>query len=79
MEHLEKEYDFFNQNYTQLIKKYHSKFLVISGESVKGVFTTELDAYVYGSQNIGLGNFILKHCEPIENRVLQTYNNRVIF
>jgi uncharacterized protein YutD len=79
MEHLQKEHDFFNKNYAELIEKYQDKYVVISDESLKNSFEMELDAYIYGLQNFGAGNFILKHCVPLENQILQTYNNRIIF
>lgn len=79
MEHLQKEYDFFNKNYAQLIETYQGKYVIISNESVKSAFENELDAYIYGTQNFGVGSFILKHCLELQNQILQTYNNRIIF
>ena len=79
MEHLQIEYDFFNRNQQDLLQKYLNKYIVIIGEDVKGNFDDELEAYIYGCQNFGVGTFMLKHCIPFQNQILQTFNNRVIF
>jgi hypothetical protein len=79
MENLEKNYDFFNKNSTELIRKNLDKYLVIANETAHESFDSELDAYIYGLQNFGIGNFILKHCALFENQLVQTFSNRVRF
>lgn len=78
MSHLDKEHDFFRSNYDQILAENLNKYIVISGEAVCGAFDRELDAYIFGSQEFGVGNFIIKLCSS-QPQVTQNFNNRIIF
>lgn len=78
MQHLEKEYDFFRREYTHLLANHLEKYLVIANEALQGSFDKELDAYIFGVNSFGSGNFIIKFCSN-QVPMAQTFSNRIIF
>ena len=62
MENLRKEYDWYIQNQDELLKKYEGFYLVINYKDVADFFQTFGEAYDYGVEKFGLGNFLIQHC-----------------
>lgn len=60
---IDKNFEWYQENYQDLYKKYPEKFLIIANEKVEGAFDTLDDAYVFGVKEIWLGNFLLQKCE----------------
>ncbi len=56
----EKELKFYLENKEELIKKYEGKVLVIKNAEIVGVYDAVSDAYNFGVENYGLGNFSLQ-------------------
>ena len=79
MEHLQKNHDLFHRTCNEITEKYPDKYVIIANGAVEGGFDKEIDAYIAGCQLFGVGNFILKHCDITNNKLMQTFNNRVIF
>lgn len=59
---LEKQYLFYLDHEADFLKKYEGKFLVISENLEVSAFDSKKDAYAFGAENIGLGNFLLQEC-----------------
>lgn len=59
---LEKQYQYYLDHEADFLKKYEGKFLVISDSLEVSAFDTKMDAYAYGAENLGLGNFLLQEC-----------------
>ena len=56
----EKELKFYIENKEELVKKYENKILVLKDQSVAGVFNSTPEAYNFGVEKYGLGNFALQ-------------------
>lgn len=58
----EKNYQYYLDNYDELVKLYDGKVLVIVNESISDACDDENDAYFLGVEKYGLGNFLLQPC-----------------
>jgi len=76
---LEKEFDYYLQHQQELVRKYNGKILVIKGQTVIGVFDSELEAVQKTSETHELGTFLVQKCEPGKESYTQTYHSRVTF
>ncbi|MBP3343031.1 MAG: hypothetical protein IKK23_04955 [Bacteroidales bacterium] len=76
---LEKEFNYFKENYKLLFEKYPNQFLVIKDMEVKNAFETFEQAIEYASTNFELGTFLIQECTKDENAYTQTFHSRVIF
>jgi hypothetical protein len=76
---LEKEFDYYLQHQKELVRKYNGKILVIKGQTVIGVFDSELEAVQKTSETHELGTFLVQKCEPGKESYTQTYHSRVAF
>lgn len=76
---LEKEFQYYLANQDEFLKKHLGKFLVIKGESIVGVFETEIDAYLFGIDKFEPGTFLIQQCLPGKDNYTQTFHSRVIF
>lgn len=79
MADLKKDYQFFLDNKKQLVEKYGGMYIVISNCEVVKEFTDENDAYYFGLENKGAGNFIVQLCTSNEEAYTQTFHSRVAF
>ena len=62
MDDLRKDYQYFLDNKKELVEKYNGMYIVISNSEVIESFSEENDAYYYGVEHLGLGNFIIQLC-----------------
>lgn len=76
---LEKEFQYFREHQDELVVKYNGKFIAIVDDQVKGVFDTELEAYLEMKKNHEVGTFLIQHCLPGRNSYTQTFHSRVVF
>jgi hypothetical protein len=76
-ENLKKEFDYFKENQTELVKKYSGKFLVIKDQKVQGVYDTEIDAYMGAKEKFEMGTFLIQQCSPGEGSYTQTFYSMV--
>lgn len=79
MADLKRDYQYFLDNKKDLVKKYGGMYIVIANNEVIKSFADENDAYYYGVDNIGLGNFIVQLCTADEEAYTQTFHSRVAF
>lgn len=62
MSNLKRQLRFFEKNKDAILKKYGEAFVVVSSDLEVKAFDSEYDAYVFGRDHYGLGNFLLKDC-----------------
>ena len=59
---LEKQYQYYLDHEAEFLKKFEGKFLVITDDLEVSAFDTKKDAYAFGAEKAGLGNFLLQEC-----------------
>ena len=59
---LEQEFRYYKKHHHQLYEKHPRKFMVIKGESVIGVYDSELEAYNETKKSHKVGTFLIQHC-----------------
>lgn len=59
---LRENYQYYLDNYDELVKQYDGKVLVLTDCRVADVCDDELQAYEEGAVKYGLGNFIFQRC-----------------
>lgn len=57
---LERQYQFYLEHEAEFLEKYEGKYLVISESLDVTSFDTKKEAYAFGAENLGLGNFLLQ-------------------
>jgi hypothetical protein len=64
---LDKEWDYYMNNRDEIVRKYHNKYVVISGNKVVAAYDDEDTAFDETIKTIPLGSFMLHHVtEPEE-------------
>lgn len=58
---LETEIKFFRKNQEDWIKKYPGKFVLVKGEKLIGVYTSEDEALAEGARHFGLTSFLIRN------------------
>jgi len=76
---LEKEFQYYLDNQSELVAKYNDKFIVIKGSDVIGAYNSHAEAYDKTTQSEQLGTFLIQHCLPGAESYTQTFHSRVIF
>jgi len=61
---LDREFEFYVNNQTELVKKYNGRFLVIHNKEVFGDYATLREAYRAGTKTYQLGTFMVHKCGP---------------
>ena len=56
----EKELQFYIDNQKELVDKYDGKVIIIKDQTIQGVFDSTPEAYNFGVEKYGLGNFALQ-------------------
>ncbi len=74
-----KDFEFFIQNQSELVKKYEGLFLVIKDQVVKGAHKTLEIAYLEATKQYEEGSFLIQHCLPGESAYTQTFHTRAVF
>lgn len=77
--HLMKEFDYYLEHQQELVQKYNGKVIVIKGQTVIGVFDSELEAVQKTSEGHELGTFLVQKCEPRCESYTQRYHSRAAF
>lgn len=77
---LEKEFKYYIDNQTELVKQYMDKYIVIKDNTVIGAYPSQIEAYE-GTLNKGveMGTFLIQHCLPGTQSYTQTFHSRVLF
>lgn len=75
---LKKEFEFYKKNQKNLVDQYEGKFLIIKDQKVMHVCDAEIEAYILGEKEYGLGNFLIQKVENGEENYSQTFYSRVM-
>lgn len=67
---LEKEYEFYQKNKAEFLKKYLNKAIVILGENVIAVYDTVAEAIEKTSKEYDLGSFMVKEVKEKEEPII---------
>lgn len=80
MVNIEKLFQFYLDNQSELVKKYDGRYLVITEDGVVSDFPTQAEAYLDGVEEYGLGNFIIQLCTQGNDAYTQHFfSQRVSF
>lgn len=71
---LQRQYDYYVNHESELVKKYEGQYLVISDTFIVQSFSDEMTAYTFGVKNFGAGHFLLHKCEKGSLDVVETVN-----
>lgn len=75
---LKREFEFYLENRSELLKKYEGKFIVINDEKVFGVYDTEFEAYQEAQKVHPLGTFLIQQVSQGDDSITQTFHSRVM-
>ena len=77
---LEKEFEYYTHNHSELFSLYPNKYLVIQGEKVL-YCTDSMQSALETSQKSGLkpGTYLIQKCEEGAESFTQVYHSRVMF
>lgn len=76
---LTKEFQYYLDHQTDLVKKYNGMFVVIKNCQIVGSYKTESEAIEDSMKTMELGTFLVQKCEPGKKSYTQTYHSRVVF
>lgn len=76
---LEKEFQYYLKNQSELVKKHYNKHIVIVGEEVVGVYDNFEQALLDSQQKYKPGTYLIQLCLPGEENYTQTFHTRAIF
>ncbi|ADY51529.1 hypothetical protein Pedsa_0957 [Pseudopedobacter saltans DSM 12145] len=76
---LEKEFDYYLNNQSELVAKYGQTFIVIKNQEVLGSYSSEKEAYFETSKKYEPGTFLIQFCESGKGSYTQTFHSRVTF
>jgi hypothetical protein len=76
---LDKEFQYYLANQSDLLKKYNNRFLVIIGEDVVGDYESHEKALFQTQKKYKLGTFLIQQCTEGEKAYTMTFHSRVSF
>lgn len=76
---LEKEFTYYINHQSELVKKYKGKFIVIIGNKILGNYNTFEQALIESEKLYPIGSFLIQECFEGEENYTQTFHSRVVF
>lgn len=76
---LNKEFQYYLDNQSELVKKYNNRFVVIIGENVVGDYDSHEQALYDSMKKYELGTFLIQKCTEGNDAYTQTFHSRVAF
>ncbi len=67
---VKENYEYFEDNFEELYKKYPEKYLVIKDKNVERSFDSFDQAADFGIRTYGVGSFSVQHCTPKSRRTI---------
>lgn len=64
---LDKQIKFYDEHIDSLLQDYEGSILVISEDCKVDAFSNYEEAYTFGVENYGLGNFLMRECRKKES------------
>ena len=74
---LEKEQAYYDEHKAEIREKYVGKRVVISGDSIKGAYDTDGEAYAAARKTMEPGEFMIKPVTRTDEEAIQRYMTRV--
>ncbi len=71
---LEKEYEFYQTNKDEFVKKYIGKFIVIKNDAVIGVYTSPIEALRESVKTNEMGTFLIQEIKGNDEPVIRFYS-----
>lgn len=75
---IDKQLSYVNSNKMALNQKYDGRYVVFSEQLEEVSFASLNEAYMYGVEKLGLGNFLLQHFS-MQNNQVQIINQTITF
>ena len=73
----DKDYKFFVSQLPQLRKNHLNKYVVVSNESIEGIYDSSDDALSAGAEKFGLGHFLVQEVmEDTDTKMFFSYRTR---
>jgi len=66
---LEEELEYYERNLSDWLNHYPGKFVAVVGQDVLGFFDTIDDALQAGARQVGLGSFLVRRIQEVEENV----------
>ena len=76
---LDKEFKYYLDNQSELVKKYNGRFIVIIGETVVGDYESYEHALFESMKQYEMGTFLIQECTEGDEAYTQTFHSRVVF
>ena len=76
---LKKNFYYYIANQDELVSKYDGKYLVIKDNQVQGTYDAMADAFKFGKEVFGMGNFIIQKCGAGKENYTATIHSPIIF
>lgn len=76
---LDKEFQYYLDHQSELVKKYKNRFVVVVGEDVVGDYPTHEQALFGSMKKYKLGTFLIQKCTEGDEAYTLTYHSRVTF
>ncbi|MDT8415592.1 MAG: hypothetical protein RQ735_09460 [Flavobacteriaceae bacterium] len=76
---LEKEFKYYLDNQDKFVKEYEGKYLVIVGEEIVGIYSSDEEAYFESEKKYKPGTFLIQFCESGDSSYTQSFHSRVSF
>jgi hypothetical protein len=76
---LEKEFKYYLDHQSELVKEYNGQFLVIIGEKIIGHFNSFEEALFDSQKKYEPGTYLIQQCLKGEDSYTQTFHTRAIF
>lgn len=76
---LNKEFKYYRDNQSELLKKYNGQVVVIAGDKVVGNYDNYEKAIFATVKERELGTFLVQECTEGEDAYTQTFHSRVNF
>jgi hypothetical protein len=76
---LDKEFKYYLDNQSELLKKYKDRIIVIVGDKVVGDYDTFDQALFKSAEQYKLGTFLIQECTEGEEAYTQTFHSRAVF
>ena len=76
---LDKEFRYYLDNQSELVRKYNDRFIVIIGNKVVGDFDDFEQALFLSAKKYKPGTFLIQECTEGEEAYTETFHSGVIF
>ncbi len=76
---LDKEFKYYLENQSSLVKEYNGKFIVIKDQKVVGSYNNQGEAYENAAKNFQVGTFLIQRFSPGNTDYTQSFYSRVHF